>query len=495
MKTKMYTQKVNTKFTIGGFNSLLMMVLIFISCAMQGQNRPRMPWGGSDPNRTGEVDWFGGWKGTVIQANNDNSNDPEENIYFRVGGSNDWKWFYDPQMVITPERIFLTRNVQIDRNLDISGRISSSSFISANGDLFSQSGNIYALNGTVTGRAVVANQYISSSGYITATGDLLSQSGNISALNGTVTGKALVANQYISTSGYITANGDLLSQSGNISALNGSLTGKTLVASQYISTNGIISANGSVASESGNLISKVGNIYALQGNLFSKKGNLYTELGDLSSLKGNVYTTEGNVFSKKGNLYTELGDLSSLKGNVYTSEGNLFSKNGNIFTDNGYIKASKGVQTTGYLYAAGKVFLGGNFDASGTAGDPSTYYTSNAILNKYSVFVQKGVLSEDYALAPQEVWADYVFTKEHVIKPLKEVDNYIKENGNLPNIPSASQIAKDGYNLHEMNVKFLEKIEELTLYTIAQQKSIDEQHLAIVRLEQQVQELLHVAKK
>jgi len=178
-----------------------------------------------------------------------------------------------------------------------------------------------------------------------------------------------------------------------------------------------------------------------------------------------------------------------------SAKGNLFSSQGNIYTDNGYIKASKGVQTLGYLYAAGKVFLGGNFDTTGTDEDPTTFYNSNAILTKYSVFVQKGILSEDYALAPKEDWADYVFTKDHLLKPLKEVENYIKENGNLPNIPSGKQIAKDGYNLHEMNVKFLEKIEELTLYTIEQQKSLEAQHLAIVRLEQQVQELLGAAKK
>ncbi|MEO9511653.1 MAG: hypothetical protein ABJN84_04290 [Flavobacteriaceae bacterium] len=58
-------------------------------------------------------------------------------------------------------------------------------------------------------------------------------------------------------------------------------------------------------------------------------------------------------------------------------------------------------------------------------------------------------------------------------KPLEEVQNHIKEHGHLPNIPSAKEMEENGIQLGEMNMKFLGKIEELTLYVIQQQKEIE----------------------
>ncbi len=61
---------------------------------------------------------------------------------------------------------------------------------------------------------------------------------------------------------------------------------------------------------------------------------------------------------------------------------------------------------------------------------------------------------------------DYVFKEGYDLKTLEEVQNYIKEHGHLPNIPSALDMETNGIQLGEMNMKLLEKIEELTLYII-----------------------------
>ncbi len=71
-------------------------------------------------------------------------------------------------------------------------------------------------------------------------------------------------------------------------------------------------------------------------------------------------------------------------------------------------------------------------------------------------------------------WPDYVFTKEYDLPTLKEVEQHILEKGHLQNIPSAKVVEENGVLLGEMNKKLLEKIEELTLYTIAQEKRIEE---------------------
>ena len=68
---------------------------------------------------------------------------------------------------------------------------------------------------------------------------------------------------------------------------------------------------------------------------------------------------------------------------------------------------------------------------------------------------------------------DYVFANDYKLKSLQEVEEYIKQNSHLPEIPSAQEIEKNGLMLAEMNMNLLKKIEELTLHAIAQQKNVD----------------------
>ncbi len=72
-------------------------------------------------------------------------------------------------------------------------------------------------------------------------------------------------------------------------------------------------------------------------------------------------------------------------------------------------------------------------------------------------------------------WSDFVFQSNYLLPNLTEVENHIKEKGHLKDIPSAKEVAENGIFLGEMDSKLLQKIEELTLYTIQQQKEIIEQ--------------------
>ncbi|OFX31715.1 MAG: hypothetical protein A2X08_06640 [Bacteroidetes bacterium GWA2_32_17] len=74
---------------------------------------------------------------------------------------------------------------------------------------------------------------------------------------------------------------------------------------------------------------------------------------------------------------------------------------------------------------------------------------------------------------PGSGWCDYVLKNDYKLLPLNELKNYIDSCKHLPDIPSESEVSKNGQNLGEMNVLFLKKIEELTLYIIEQQKEID----------------------
>ncbi len=90
-------------------------------------------------------------------------------------------------------------------------------------------------------------------------------------------------------------------------------------------------------------------------------------------------------------------------------------------------------------------------------------------------------------------WPDYVFAKEYDLLSVEEVADFIKKNGHLPKMPSAATVEKDGVLLGDMNKKLLEKIEELTLYTIEQEKKIkalEQQNKRIEQLEAQMKKLL-----
>jgi hypothetical protein len=70
-------------------------------------------------------------------------------------------------------------------------------------------------------------------------------------------------------------------------------------------------------------------------------------------------------------------------------------------------------------------------------------------------------------------WSDFVFEKHYKLKTLFEVENYINENGHLPEIPTAKEVEENGIEVGQIESKLLQKIEELTLYVIEQNKKIE----------------------
>ena len=72
----------------------------------------------------------------------------------------------------------------------------------------------------------------------------------------------------------------------------------------------------------------------------------------------------------------------------------------------------------------------------------------------------------------QKAWPDFVFEENYPIPSLLSVEKFIQRNNHLPNIPSAAEVEEHGINLGSMDAKLLQKIEELTLYLIEQNKRI-----------------------
>jgi hypothetical protein len=70
-------------------------------------------------------------------------------------------------------------------------------------------------------------------------------------------------------------------------------------------------------------------------------------------------------------------------------------------------------------------------------------------------------------------WADYVFEKDYQLMSLNDLEEFIDKNGHLPEVPTTEEAIKNGIELKEMNILLLKKIEELTLYTLEQEKRIE----------------------
>lgn len=70
-------------------------------------------------------------------------------------------------------------------------------------------------------------------------------------------------------------------------------------------------------------------------------------------------------------------------------------------------------------------------------------------------------------------WPDFVFDADYQLLPLSKVEEHIQLRGRLPDVPSQKTVAKQGLDLGQMNALLMQKIEELTLHTIRQQKEID----------------------
>jgi|GEM_PF-4227925 hypothetical protein len=145
------------------------------------------------------------------------------------------------------------------------------------------------------------------------------------------------------------------------------------------------------------------------------------------------------------------------------------------------ITASQNITATGNLIGANlnvstNATIGGDVGVSQNlnVGNRVTIGLQNTttIPNGYRLYVAEGILTERVKVAIQNSsnWADYVFQPDYQLRPLSEVAQFIEQNGHLPGVPSAQEVAQQGIDVAAMDAKLLEKIEELTLYLLQMKK-------------------------
>lgn len=94
-----------------------------------------------------------------------------------------------------------------------------------------------------------------------------------------------------------------------------------------------------------------------------------------------------------------------------------------------------------------------------------------------------GIWALKICVSPNGTCPDYVFDADYKLKGIDELENYVKENKHLPNVPSAKEIDSNGsIDVSKMTYALLEKVEELTLYIIEQNKKMENQQKEINNL-------------
>ncbi len=166
----------------------------------------------------------------------------------------------------------------------------------------------------------------------------------------------------------------------------------------------------------------------------------------------------------------------------------------NWFTASTSITQQTDVTNQGFITFNPPNGLGGLSLGTWAAGSAININASSAVgmgtwdTRGYRLAVVGGVLADriKVAVPGSAQWADYVFAKDYKLMPLAQVEQYIKKNNHLPNIPSAAEMVKEGNDLGKTTAKLLEKIEELTLYMIEMQQTIATQDKMIKQLQKRV---------
>ncbi|PZF71171.1 hypothetical protein DN068_19540 [Taibaiella soli] len=104
----------------------------------------------------------------------------------------------------------------------------------------------------------------------------------------------------------------------------------------------------------------------------------------------------------------------------------------------------------------------------------------------YTLGVRGRIVSSGITCKDLSQWSDFVFNEDYTLKSLDEVADYVAANKHLPDVPSAKDVVENGIDVSEMLKIQMQKIEELTLYSIQQQKQLAVQQEQISKLQHQL---------
>ncbi|HNW69554.1 MAG TPA: hypothetical protein PKI01_04065 [Bacteroidales bacterium] len=204
--------------------------------------------------------------------------------------------------------------------------------------------------------------------------------------------------------------------------------------------------------------------------------NVFAKAASFASHGNEVFICPNNVAggysweTKKGDaciFWSDgLGDNNSNQSAGLVIAPAIGSHNGIRITPNGNFLIGKPDNINEALF---KLDVAGNIHSDGCVGINTTTFNVNGL--DYKLAVNGKILAKEIVVETN--WSDFVFEKDYSLMPLSEVEKYIAAHKHLPDVPSAGEVEKNGVALGQTQSLLLQKIEELTLYTIEINKQLE----------------------
>ncbi len=433
-------------------NSLLQRIVkryMFLTCTLG-----LLSWNpilGQNPRPA--MDGIGSKSAYSINSNNDGSSEENEYIYFRSGERDNYLWYKNAQFIVANDWVGTRKRlVFLTENNSLSG---FGEYIknTKNTDL-----NEYGLS-FFTGSRERMN--ISTSTGIANFKEIIEAEKGIDIKGGGHNNDPVInmrKNSDHRAWSRINSYGPLALGANNVLAL-----ASTGSAHLFINTNGKVGIGTNVPLSK---LHVVGDLRVQSRSLANTWDNFIIHTDSFRTTLSSNGDEEGMFLSSAGGNKITIGDGNDelvLNGNKislnYGSTSDLTRVS--INTDRNVAHAA--------LTIAGAIYVGPKAELA-AAQNLSKFKPE--YLDKYNLWVEDGIVTEDIAIVAVDEWRDVVFSDGYTLKSLEDLEAYIKANKHLPGIKSEAEVKKEGYSIVKMDISLLEKIEELTLYTIEQEKSI-----------------------
>ncbi len=175
-----------------------------------------------------------------------------------------------------------------------------------------------------------------------------------------------------------------------------------------------------------------------------------------ANITDNLHIGSGTV-DNSYKLHVSSGNSGGIRIEGNTNTG--VTRNALAYSDNGTLRYQ--------LYSTGTIETKLSEDAWGAL------YIKNYLGDDIFRVNERGGVTCSKVTVHMVPFPDYVFEKDYKLMPLKELEQYIQRNKHLPNMPSSTEVAKNGADLGEINRVLVEKVEELTLYILDLEKRMN----------------------
>jgi hypothetical protein len=293
--------------------------------------------------------------------------------------------------------------------------------------------------------------------------DLVANSGSNTAI-GSNTGRGII------TGGYNTIIG------ANVTGLSSTLSNNIILADGQGNRRINVDANGNVGIGTTQPSQKL-HVYGTNPGLFLEgDANSYYSNITLKSVIGTGRIDNYGPMAWKFGLWAMANSANNMPiGIGATTVGNVavtldpslipFSVMGAQTQTNDLFRVNKNINTTYGGVTEQNVFL---INKDGNVG----IGTSNTADINYKLFVESGIRTRKVKV-DITAWPDYVFKPTYQLPSLNELEKYLQKNQHLPEVPSATEVEKNGIDLGSNQAILLKKVEELTLYMIDLNKKVE----------------------